>query len=545
MSWRDTTCGDAARRRCRPPRHPRRLGRHAPRPRRARVRRPARLLREDPARHQPRARRRGGRDRARDPERVRPPGRGRDRRRARRRRQPEPPDRRDRGAASTRSRIVSRSEPLPFQLDEEGVDENLRLRYRWLDLRTERMQRNLRLSHRVIVGSIRRTMDELGFVDVWTPSMTKGTPEGARDFLVPVRLQPGPLLRARAVAAAVQAALQIGGLDRYYQIATCWRDEDLRADRQFEFRQLDIEMSFVEREDVLDVLEEAVVASFEALGREPPAAAVPAPLVARGRAALSAPTSRTSASGSRSRTRRRSPAARSSACSRTRLPSASSSPRARSRAPSSRGSRRSRRSGGRRASRISSATSPARCGRRSRSSSRSRSSPRSRAEPGSTVLFAADEPATVSRVLGGLRTHLGRELELADTSRNEFLWILDFPLFEFDDDTGRWTFVHHPFTGREAGPGAPRRGRSGRVHQRGATTSCGTASSSAPGRSGSTTRSSSAPSSARWGWARRRRRRSSASSSRRCRWARRRTAASPWASSGSSCSWPASRTSAR
>src|SRR5438132_2866374 len=171
-------------------------------------------------------------------------------------------------------RVVSRSTPLPFQLDEENVDEVLRLRYRWLDMRTERMQRNLRLSH-AVVAAIRRTMDELGFVDVWTPSMTMGTPEGARDFLIPVRLQPG---RFYALAQSPQLFKQlcmVGGLDRYYQIATCWRDEDLRADRQFEFRQLDLEMSFVDREDVLAVMEQAVVASFEALGRVPPAAPFP------------------------------------------------------------------------------------------------------------------------------------------------------------------------------------------------------------------------------------------------------------------------------
>ncbi len=171
-------------------------------------------------------------------------------------------------------RIVSRSEPLPFQLDEENVDENLRLRYRWLDLRGARMQRNLRLAHTAI-AAIRRAMDELGFVDVWTPSMTKGTPEGARDFLVPVRLQPGRFFALAQSPQLFKQLTQIGGLDRYYQIATCWRDEDLRADRQFEFRQLDVEMSFVEREDVLDVLETAVVAAFEALGREPPARPFP------------------------------------------------------------------------------------------------------------------------------------------------------------------------------------------------------------------------------------------------------------------------------
>ena len=173
-----------------------------------------------------------------------------------------------------RLEIVSRSEPLPFQLDEENVDETLRLRYRWLDLRTSRMQRNLRLSATVI-GAIRRSMEAQGFVDIWTPSLTKGTPEGARDFLVPVRLQPGSFFALAQSPQLFKQLLMIAGFDRYYQIASCFRDEDLRADRQFEFRQLDVELAFPEREDVLDALESAVVASFDALGREPPARPFP------------------------------------------------------------------------------------------------------------------------------------------------------------------------------------------------------------------------------------------------------------------------------
>ena len=165
--------------------------------------------------------------------------------------------------------IVARSEPLPFQLDDEGVEEPLRLKYRYLDLRRDRMQRNMRLSATVI-ASIRRSMEEQGFIDVWTPTMTMGTPEGARDFLVPVRLQPGKFFALAQSPQLFKQSFMIGGLDRYYQIATCWRDEDLRADRQFEFRQLDLELAFPTREDVLEVLEEVVVASFEALGRQPP-----------------------------------------------------------------------------------------------------------------------------------------------------------------------------------------------------------------------------------------------------------------------------------
>ncbi|HET6448295.1 MAG TPA: amino acid--tRNA ligase-related protein, partial [Conexibacter sp.] len=126
-------------------------------------------------------------------------------------------------------RVVSRAEPLPFQIGED-VDEVLRLRYRWLDLRSDRMQRNLRLNH-TIIQAIRATMDSLGFIDVWTPSMTKGTPEGARDFLVPVRLQPGKFYALAQSPQLFKQLCMVGGLDRYYQIATCWRDEDLRADR--------------------------------------------------------------------------------------------------------------------------------------------------------------------------------------------------------------------------------------------------------------------------------------------------------------------------
>ena len=116
-------------------------------------------------------------------------------------------------------RILSRSTVLPFQVDEEGVDENVRLRYRWLDMRGERMQRNLRVTHTAVAG-MRRAMDERGFVDVWTPSMTRGTPEGARDFLVPVRLQPGKFFALAQSPQLFKQLCMVGGIDRYYQIAT-------------------------------------------------------------------------------------------------------------------------------------------------------------------------------------------------------------------------------------------------------------------------------------------------------------------------------------
>src|SRR5437016_3899420 len=131
------------------------------------------------------------------------------------------------------------------------------------------MQRNRRLSATAI-AAIRNSMEEQGFIDVWTPSMTLGTPEGARDFLVPARLQPGNFFALAQSPQLFKQLFMVGGLDRYYQIATYWRDEDLRADRQFEFRQLDLELAFPTREDVLAVLERIVRDSFESVGRTPP-----------------------------------------------------------------------------------------------------------------------------------------------------------------------------------------------------------------------------------------------------------------------------------
>src|SRR5439155_10123148 len=143
--------------------------------------------------------------------------------------------------------IVSRSTPLPFQLDEEGVDETLRLRYRWLDLRREKMQRNIRLRARLI-SIIRAEMEGDGFVDIETPIMAKPTPEGARDFLVPTRLQPGRFFVLPQSPQIYKQLLVISGFERYYQIARCFRDEDLRADRLQELTQLDVEMAFPDLE---------------------------------------------------------------------------------------------------------------------------------------------------------------------------------------------------------------------------------------------------------------------------------------------------------
>ncbi|HLX32534.1 MAG TPA: aspartate--tRNA ligase [Gaiellaceae bacterium] len=332
-------------------------------------------------------------------------------------------------------RILSRSTPLPFQLDEENVDETLRLRYRWLDMRSDRMQSNLRLNHTAI-SAIRRVMDERGFVDVWTPSMTRGTPEGARDFLVPVRLQPGNFFALAQSPQLFKQLCMVGGIDRYYQICTCWRDEDLRADRQFEFRQLDLEMAFVERDEVLDVMEACVVGAFEAAGRQPPQR--PFPQLTYADAMLrygsdkpdlrfgmeiqdATEVTRDSEFG----------VFKNAPCVRYLVV-----PRTFSRSEQARLEELAKEWGAKGLANLSQI-----------SKFLSERELESFGVPeGETALFVADEEAVCARVLGFLRLHLANELELIPGDLDVFHWVIDFPLFEHSEEFGGWTFMHHAFT---------------------------------------------------------------------------------------------------
>ena len=345
--------------------------------------------------------------------------------------------------------IVSRSEPLPFQLDEENVDEGLRLRYRYLDLRRERMQRNLRLSA-TVVAAIRRFMDARGFVDVWTPNLSKATPEGARDFLVPVRLQPGRFFALTQSPQIFKQILIVAGLGRYYQIATCFRDEDLRADRQFEFRQLDLELSFPTREEVFETLEGAVVASFEALGRELP----------------QRPFRRLTWQEAMTRYGTDKPDLRfglelhdlteQTRGSEFKVFAAAPSvqyitvPQELSRAELASLEELAKGWGAQGlAYLVFDEEGQVRSPIAKYLSEEELSAVRP--EAASTVLFGAGEPALVARVLSALRNHLGRELGLIDETRDELLWVTDFPLFEWSEEDRRWTFSHHPFTGVRPG----------------------------------------------------------------------------------------------
>jgi aspartyl-tRNA synthetase len=339
--------------------------------------------------------------------------------------------------------VVSRSTPLPFQLDEENVDETLRYRYRWLDLRRERLQRNLRIRGK-LVSIIRQEMEAAGFVDIETPIMAKPTPEGARDFLVPTRLQKGKFFALPQSPQIYKQLLVISGFERYYQIARCFRDEDLRADRLQELTQLDVETAFPDPEYIFALTERVVARIWrECIGVE-----------------LEPPFRRMSWQEAELRFGSDKPDLRfgleiQDATELTRgsefgvFANAEavrflSVPRELSRAEIQRLEDMARPWGAKGLAYVVFRAD----GEVSSPVAKFLSEPELETfrAPGTTALFVADTPKLTAKVLGLLRLHLGRELALVDREAWEFLWVTPMPLLEWSEEENRWTAQHHPFT---------------------------------------------------------------------------------------------------
>jgi aspartyl-tRNA synthetase len=351
--------------------------------------------------------------------------------------------------------ILNRSETPPFVVAaEEEPNEEVRLRYRYLDLRRPRMQRNLAVRHR-IVKAFRDFFDERGFLDVETPNLIKSTPEGARDYLVPSRLHRGSFYALPQSPQILKQILMIGGIGRYMQIARCFRDEDSRADRGPEFTQVDVEMAFVQQEDVLAVMEDSVRYVWRRVLDE----AIPNPLprltyadairrygsdkpdlrfelelvdvadLFRGGAfGLFAELAESEANrvialrwpGGASLSRRDFDAV-------TELAKTFGAKGLAyvSLAPD-----------GVKGSIARFVDGPLAASLRERTG----------AHEGDAILFVGDSARTASDVAGRLRPEIGNRLKLRDPKKFTFCWVLGFPLFERDEETGEITFSHHPFT---------------------------------------------------------------------------------------------------
>jgi aspartyl-tRNA synthetase len=350
--------------------------------------------------------------------------------------------------------VLNASLPPPFSLNEDiEADERLRLEYRYLDLRRPSMVHNLTLRHR-IVKFIRDFLDARGFLEVETPILIKSTPEGARDYLVPSRLHPGEFYALPQSPQQLKQLLMVAGVDRYFQIARCFRDEDLRADRQPEFTQLDLEMSFVGMDDVLELTEQLFGDLSEALTEK----AVPRPFprfthaAAMERFGTDKPDLRfgleiadltqllrTSEFGVFRSAIEAGGVVRALAApgaadfSRRQIDELTEMARslgARGLAWAAFGEGEVRSSFARFLS------------ERELGAMRERTS----AGSGSLLLAVAERPEIAAAVLGKLRTELGWRLRLVDRDVLAYCWITEFPYFEWDERENRLTFVHHPFT---------------------------------------------------------------------------------------------------
>ena len=334
------------------------------------------------------------------------------------------------------------AETPPFQIDEDDpVGEELRLRYRYLDLRKERMRDNMILRHRV-VKEIRDFLSDEGYLEVETPIMTRSTPEGARDFLVPSRLARGSWYALPQSPQLFKQLLMIGGYERYFQIARCFRDEDFRADRQPEFTQLDMELAFVEEEDVIEVIDRLLQRVLALGGID---VSLPLERVPYDEAMLKYGSDRPDRRlgvevvdvtevfrQSELNIFRDAPVVRA-------LKAAGEFPRSRFDALTEKAQQLGAKGLAWAVVEADGWRSPV--AKRLSAEEITRANEALGAREGDAILVVADKPEVTARVLGGLRLEVGQQPE-----GHDIFWIVDFPLFDWNEDERRWDPMHHPFT---------------------------------------------------------------------------------------------------
>lgn len=349
--------------------------------------------------------------------------------------------------------ILSEAKVLPFALEDENVSEDIRLKYRYLDIRNQKMLHNLTTRHNIVTAA-RNYLNSQNFLEVETPILIKTTPEGARDYLVPSRVQEGKFFALPQSPQIFKQLLMVGGLEKYYQIAKCFRDEDLRADRQPEFTQIDLEMSFVEQQDVIETVEGILVESFKAAGVEikPPFIQMPYK-EAMDRFGSDKPDTRfglelfdvTDIMEASTFEAFKGVIAAGGTVRAIRIPGIANYSRkdmddVRNLAISF-GAKGlawvTYMEDGEVKSPVFKFLTEEQIAELQK---------RSGAEKGDIVFFVADKPKVVYDVLGRFRLYFGKKLELIDESKHNLLWVVDFPMFEFSEEEGRFMAMHHPFT---------------------------------------------------------------------------------------------------
>ena len=357
--------------------------------------------------------------------------------------------------------VLNSCETLPFQISgvDDNLSENMRLTYRYLDIRRSKMLNNLKMRHRMIM-SIRNYMDQAGFLDVDTPILTKSTPEGARDFLVPSRTNPGTFYALPQSPQLFKQLLMIGGVEKYFQIAKCFRDEDLRADRQPEFTQLDIEMSFVEKEDVMNEIEGLAKYVFKNVtGEEANYTFQRIPYAeAMDRFGSDKPDLRfgVELKNLSELVKNCGFNAFSSTVQNGGLVKAVVAPNANekfSRKVISEYEEYVKTYFGAKGLAYIKLTAEGISSPIAKFLSEDEMKAiieKTEAKTGDVIFIVADKKKVVHSALGALRLRIGKDLELINKDDFKFLWVVDFPMFDYDEEEQRYKAEHHPFTSIKA-----------------------------------------------------------------------------------------------